>query len=405
MDVFLARQPIFDLKQNIYGYEILYRSGNVDNYFDPETDENFASSQVIIDTFQSFGLENITNLKPAFINFPSKLIEQDVATLFPKDYLIIELLENIKVTPDLIKKCKELNTAGYIIALDDFIYHPRFEPLFNFVDIIKVDFVNSSRAQILEVKEKVASRKIKLLAEKIETWDDLHLAKQLGFTMFQGYYFSKPEMLTTSRLNPLEINHFRLLSKINAEIIDFQAIAKIISHDVSLTYNLLKLVNSAAFGVRQRVNSVQQALVMLGEVEMKKWLNLIAFQGLSKTNSAGPISLSLIRARFGENLAKKLGLFKHKEEIFLVGLFSLLDVMLQRPMWLILEELNTSGAVKDAILQCAGPYAPICKLVLSYERGDWNSVEEVTKNLHISLPELAEAYLEAVKWQRHEFEF
>lgn len=403
MDVFLARQPIFDVNHSIYGYEILYRSGGADNYFDPNTDENFASSQVIVDTFQSFGLENITNLKPAFINFPTDLVEQGIATLFPKEYLVVELLESIRVTPRLVQKCKELAKAGYLIALDDFVYHPRFEPLLDLVNIIKVDFLKSSSSQILQVKEKVKGRNIVLLAEKIETWEDFRLAEQLGFTMFQGYYFSKPEMLTTSRLSPLEINHFRLVSKVNEDVIDFKAIADIISHDVSLTYNLLKLVNSAAFGMRQRITSVQQALVVLGEIEMKKWLTLIAFQGLSMSKSAAPISMSLIRARFGETLAKQTLFINDKDEIFLVGLFSLLDVLLQRPMWQILEEINAPTAIRDAILYCKGPYATIYRAVLSYEKGEWDSVERATKELGLGSRVLTDAYIEAVEWQRTEF--
>ena len=397
MNAFLARQPIFNKEREVYAYEILYRSG-AQNGFSGDVGDDEASSKVIFDTFQSFGLENLTGGKPAFINFPATLIKEEIATLFPQKYLVVELLETVEPTPKIVEKCRSLKEAGYIIALDDFIYSPKFEPLIDLADIIKVDFIESSLRDIINLKTVLGQREVTLLAEKVETWDEFHLAVDLGFELFQGYFFSKPEIVTTGSLSPLQINYFQLLSKVNEENMDFDELTQIITRDVSLTYNLLKLVNSAYFGQRTRVNSVKQALVVLGEREIRKWVTLITLQGMSTERFSAPVSLSLIRARFAELLAQVTGFHNHQEELFLTGLFSMLDVLLQRPMPQILDEVQAPLAVKEVLLYGTGPFEDLCMAVASYEQGEWDKIEASAKKLNIEASALTKAYLEALRW-------
>lgn len=398
MNVFLARQPILDHNQNIYGYELLYRSGRK-NVFSGDVGDDEASSKVILDTFQNFGIEEITQGKLAFINFSETLIKEEIATLLPKDYLVVELLERVVPSDEIIVKFRALKEAGYTLALDDFVYAPEFEPLIELADIIKVDFRESTPMQIRTLRARLLYRNITLLAEKVETWSDFYFAKELGFTLFQGYFFAKPEILTTNSLTPLEVNYFKLMSKINENELNFPELAEIISRDLSMTYNLLRLVNSAAFGHRQKINSVQHALVVLGENEIKKWLTLMGLQGLSIKKMDEPVSLSLLRARFGQLVAKQTKWSQFHEDSFLAGLFSLLDVLLQRPLDLILGEVQVTSVVRDLLLHNRGPLKEIRDAILAYEQGDWGAIEKSANQLGLKVSALTELYYEAVRWQ------
>ena len=397
MNVFLARQPIFNIQEEIVGYELLYRSGK-ENAFRGEVDGDEASSKVIFAAFQDFGLENITSGLPAFINFSAKLIEEGVATLFSKDYLVVEVLETVAPTPLIVEKCQALKDAGYHLALDDFVYSRQVEPLLNLASVVKVDFQSSTLFDIKKLRARTLMKDCVLLAEKIETWEDLHRAKSHGFTLFQGYFFEKPEVMTTLSLTPLELNYFQLVAAVNKDEVDFAEVARLISMDVALTYNLLKLVNSAAFGQRQRLSSLQQALVVLGHQEIKKWVTLIALQGLSVRKMDGAVSRSLVRARFAQLLARKTRLRAEENYLYLTGLFSMLDVILQRPLELILNEIHAPDETKECLLHGTGPYGEACNTVLAYEKGEWEKVAQGAKRLNLESSVVAESYIEALKW-------
>ena len=396
MDVFLARQPIFDTKKNAYAYEILYRNGYVNSFPGIEADE--ASSKVIIDTFQTFGITNLTNGKPAFINFSENLIKNEIATLFPSASLVIEILETVNPDENIIEKCKTLKSMGYTIALDDFVYKPEYEMIIEFADIIKIDFVNSNKADIEKTITRLRGRKIKLLAEKIETHEDFEYTKKLGFTLFQGFFFSRPEILTTSRLSPLKINSLHLMSKVNQLEIDFNEISGIISRDLSLTYNLLRLVNSAAFGLRREIGSVKQALVILGEKEIRKWVTLIALNGMGQDKPDEVLRLSLIRARFAELISYKTSFKNRSADLFLTGIFSLLDVILNKPLADILDDINAPIDVKDALLNNSGVFGIIYKILRFYEKGQWEELRAHADLLNIDYREVIDDYISALLW-------
>ncbi|WP_406242863.1 EAL and HDOD domain-containing protein [Tissierella carlieri] len=211
MDVFLARQPIFDSEQKVSAYEILYRSGLVNNFDGIDGDE--ASREVIFNTFQTFGIENLTNAKPVFINFTESLINDETATLFSKDLLVVEILEDVLPSEQVIENSKSLKEMGYKIALDDFIYKPEYEELIELADIVKIDFLLSDKEEIKRLSRDLKKRNIELLAEKVETREDFEYAKKLGFSLFQGFFFSKPEIVISKRYSQLKLLACNWLAK------------------------------------------------------------------------------------------------------------------------------------------------------------------------------------------------
>lgn len=402
MNVFLARQPILDKNHRIRAYEIFYRSGFTNHY--TGTDEDEASSKVIVDTFQNLGLESLTTGKPAFINFSTRLLQKQVATLFPKKQLVIEVLETVGRSDEIVEKCRELKSAGYTIVLDDFVYSKDREVFLDLADIVKVDLMTTDRRRLPELLRLLRERNLTLLAEKVETWEDFQMATELGFTLFQGYYFSRPEIVTAKRLTPMQLNCFELISEANHGELDLDQLSERISGDLSLTYSLIRLANSAAFARRHPVRTVKQALVLLGEREIRKWVTLIALQRMSITQPEAPVTTSLVRGRFAGLLAEKTRWKEQKDTLFLAGLFSLLDVLLQRPLSLILEEVQAPFHVQELLLYGRGHFRDLGGLVLSYEQGRWDDVEIIAKKLEIDVAEVTRSYLDALHWCPGDFE-
>ena len=268
MDAYLARQPIFDKYQNVFGYEILYRDSNTNCYLSDDPDK--ASCNVMLNSFNLIGIENLTAGKKAFINFTENLLEKEVATLFSRENLVIEILETVKPSKEIVDSCKELKKQGYTLALDDFIFQKEYIPLIEIADIIKIDFLATPKDELKSLTMGLKPYNTMLLAEKIETYKDFENAKEWGYSLFQGYFFSKPIILSIQDIPPLKINYLQLLQKINEDAFNFNEIAEIISRDISLSYKLLRLVNSVAFGLRNKIKSVKHALVIMGTKEVKK---------------------------------------------------------------------------------------------------------------------------------------
>jgi c-di-GMP-related signal transduction protein len=396
MDVFLARQPIFDSEQRVSAYEILYRSGLVNNFDGIDGDE--ASREVIFNTFQTFGIENLTNAKPVFINFTESLINDETATLFSKDLLVVEILEDVLPSERVIENSKSLKEMGYKIALDDFIYKPEYEELIELADIVKIDFLLSDKEEIKRLSRDLKKRNIELLAEKVETREDFEYAKKLGFSLFQGFFFSKPEIVISKKIQPIKATCLQLVSKVNEKEIDFGKIANIVSMDLSLTYNLLKLVNSAAFGFRYRIKSVKHAVVALGEREIKKWIYLVVVNTIGEDEPDELTRLSLIRARFAELIAINTRYKKQSEEMFLLGLFSLLDVILRRPISEVLDEVKASNVIKAALIDGNGEIGIIYKMIIAYEKAEWDEVLLYAESLDIDCYLIVKAYMDALLW-------
>ncbi len=394
MDVFLARQPIFTGEEKVYGYEILYRTGYV-NVFDG-TDGDRATINVIVNTFQTFGIDTLTNRKPVFINFTEGLLTKNIPSMFPSRWLVVEILENVAINGDVINSVIKLKEKGYKIALDDFVSTKGYERMINLVDIIKVDFskVNDMDKLLYDL----GNFRGDLLAEKIETRKDFEYAKSKGFKYFQGFFFAKPEVLSSKTLVPIKANQLLLITHINKKELAFDKIGSIISRDLSLTFNLLKLVNSEVFTFNRRITSVTHALVALGEREIRKWIYLILLNEMGTEKPGELTRLSLVRARFMESLTQHTKLKRHSEDAFLIGLFSLLDVILGKPLDEILEEIKATEDIKEVLLWTTGDIGTLYRLVMSYEEGDWEKVNAYSSYLNLGHETIINSYMEALSW-------
>ncbi len=398
MDVYLARQPIFTKSQKLYGYELLYRSSQMNSFHCSDGDK--ASSDVMISSFHLIGIENITGGKKAFINFTDQLIKEEIATLFPSKDLVVEILETVQPCGDIVASCSSLKSKGYMLALDDFVFSEEYMPLIAMADIIKVDFL-STPPHIREMLVKtLKNRNIKFLAEKIETIEDFEMAKKLGYTLFQGYFFSKPVIMSVYDVSPSKLNYLLLIQKTNHPDFDFEQVADIISRDISLSYKLLRLMNSAAFGFRFRIKSVRQALMILGTEEIRKWVSLIAIRGIGEDHPDEIITTSLVRARFLEQLSVAYSKAANHDECFLIGLFSTLDVLMSRPMSDILKEIAITDEIAEALIHNGGRMGHAFLLILAYEKADWDTVTRLCGELGFDCGKVSDIYLEALGWSR-----
>lgn len=398
MNQFIARQPIFDRKTHVFGYELLYRHNEKNNFVDQLLDADRASSETAMTSFFGNGFEKITGGRPAFINFTQNLLEAGVATLFPPQYLVVEVLEDVLPLPSVVDACRELKQAGYMIALDDFVLTPEIVPLLQLADIVKIDCLNTPREQVEQMLTLLRPLKPRLLAEKIETRESFLDAVNMGFALFQGYFFAKPVILSHKKVDPLTTNYFQLIRLVNCPEIDFGELAHIIRRDAVLSYRLLRLVNSAYFAMKYEVKDIQHALTILGQREIRAWISFIAMTGISANKSEELIQSSMIRGRFMELFAVRFLREINNESFFMAGLFSLLDVIMEIPMSEIVAQMSTSSDISDVLLKKQGPAADVLDIISAYERGEWSTVIALCQRYRVTEDQLAALYLEAVAW-------
>lgn len=398
MEVYVARQPIFDKRKKVIGYELLYRSGT-DNYYNHH-DGDQATSSVITNSFSIIGLDVLTGGKKAFINFTHNLLRNEMVTILPPDLVAVEILEDIEADDETIAACKKLKEMGYTIVLDDFVTIHQMSPLVELADIIKVDFHKSSLDERRQLIEKIGVDRVKFLAEKVETAEEFEEAAKMGYTYFQGYFFSKPVIFSGHDLPAYKLNYLRIIREVNQPDIEFDDLEAIIKQDLSISYKLLRLINSAAFGFNTKITSIKYALVLLGIKEFVKWVTLIALRGIAEDKPDELIIVSLIRAKFAENLASIRGLSEESSDLFLMGMFSMIDALLDRPLPEIMQELPISQKIKDALLGVDNAFKEILDLVLSFEKANWDEVVRQMTTLGLSEAEVAPHYLDSLKWVR-----
>lgn len=389
MQIYLARQPILDRQQNVYGYELLFRSG-LQNFYD-HTNGDSATSTVLSHSFFSIGIEEVTRGKMAFINFTRNLLLNEIVTLFPKEQMAVEIVDSNAPDKELVATCEKLKRLDYKLVLDDFVFKPQFEPLLDLVDIVKINFLTTHFEEKQEAVARLSTKNIDFLAKKVETQADFDLAVNLGYSYFQGYFFSKPAIITGRNIPAYKMNHLRILQSIHQPKLDYDRLERIFRQDVALSFKLLTYLNSAFFGLQAQIKSIRHALHMLGLQEAKKWLTLIAMSSMGKNKSEELVVSSLFRANLCEMLAPLVGIPEHAEELFLVGLFSMIDAFLDQPMPQVLKHLPLSDEVKYALLGEPGTYFDVLSLVIAYEKGDWNRVYDVLscfQGVGSKLPEL-----------------
>jgi c-di-GMP-related signal transduction protein len=402
MKAFVARQPIFNRSGQVVAYELLFRSGDMEAYDAPDGDE--ATASVISTAFLLLGMDKATNKKRAFINFTRNLLRKNIVAHLPPQEVVIEILENIEPDEELLTLCAQLKRSGYVIALDDFIFSRKFEPLIALADIIKVDFLATVGPERGAVMGRTGNPAIKYLAEKVETRADFEEAVSLGYSYFQGYFFSKPEILSEHDVPSYKAQYVRILHEIHRPDLDYGRLEEIIKHDVAFSYKLLKYINSAYFGFNSKVHSVRQALVLLGKRKVAQWISLLILRELGRESPEEIMVLSVTRAKFGEVLVQQMKMKELSADAFMMGMFSLLDCFLNRPLAEILEELPVSASVRDALLGADNTLGNVYELIVSYEKGRWSNLSYCAAKCNIEEEEIPGLYLQSLQWTENFFE-
>jgi len=397
MYFYAARQPILDKSKNLYAYELLFRD-SINNVF-PEVDGDEATSKMIEASKFNLGISEFTHNKPAFINFTLDTLEKGLPEMLTNEELVVEILETVKPGKKLLSHCQALHKKGYIIALDDYIHQPVWAHFYPYVQIIKVDWQDSSKEQILEIKKAIASHPhIKLLAEKVETYEEYNDAVELGFELFQGFFFSKPEMVKTKALSPSQMAMAELLYETSKADLDLAAITGVFERDVSLSYKLLRYANSPIFRRRNEISTIKQALVTLGSAELKRFLGLMFAANANPDKPSELINSAMARAKFCEIVASEVNAPVDTSIAFLTGLLSLIDAILDESIESIMEKLPLAQEIKDTLLTKKGVMAALIKLLELIEHAEWDKTNLVTDKLGLDRGKVIESYNQALAW-------
>ncbi|QPK65081.1 HDOD domain-containing protein [Methylomonas sp. LL1] len=388
-DFLIGRQQILDNKLNTFAYEVLFRGKDFD--LSAKEGATCATNQVITDTILEIGLNELVGPHLAFINFTTQNLLEKTPLHLPKDRIVIEVLENVEVDTLIINNLRELSDQGYTIALDDFVLSPNWVPLLEFVDIIKLDILANSLEQTRQLIEKLKPYKLKLLAEKVETHQEFELLREWGCELFQGFFFSKPNIVEGKRLDVHQTAAIQLLAAINQEDAGFKEIGKTISQDVALSYKLLHYINSAYFSIPNKIESIQHALTYLGLREIRRWVNILTLSSMS-AKPPSVLQQLLVRAKMCELLAVEI--HQDRDTYFLIGLLSGLDSILDQPLETALKHLPLSHDVGSAILYKTGLAGEALQYALDYER--WEIQGSTFRN--IQPQRIAAIYLECIQW-------
>jgi len=394
MQAFLARQPIFDRHGDVFAYELLYRGG-VENHAGEAPGER-GTANVLLNAFGTFGIEAVTGGKRAFINVTRDLLVSDYALILPAPLVVLEVLEEVEPDSEVIAAARTLARKGYSLALDDFIYGRKFHELLDVVEIVKLDVMALSNGSLDAQVDALSPYHRRLLAEKVETHEQYAAARALGFDYFQGYYFSRPLMMVARDLPRATLTALKSMRAVLSAQ-GLEDLETVITADLSLSYRLLRLINSAAFGLTCEVSSIRQALALLGSVAIKKWFSLILLTEVGTDKPTELLRLSLIRAKMLEMLMPD-GDVGRGAQAFTVGLFSTIDAFLDRPMAEALEPLHFPEESTDALLYHRGRLGDLLALVTAYERGEWATVGGEAARLGLQADAIAATYLAAITW-------
>ncbi|MDX1538431.1 EAL and HDOD domain-containing protein [Arsukibacterium sp.] len=396
MYFYAARQPILDRNKVLFAYELLFRDG-LSNVF-PEIDGEEATSRMIEGSQFSFGLEDFLGDKPGFINFTLESLLKKYPSMLPKEQVVVEILETVQPGKRLLAECQHLKEMGYTLALDDYIHQPVWRHFYPFIDIIKIDFRSTDIETIKVIQQAIEDfPHIKLLAEKVETNEEFQQALDMGFCYFQGFFFSQPEMMQTKALSPAQMTLAELLYETSKAELDLVKITNIFQRDVSLSYKLLRYSNSSIFKRRTEIETIKQALVVLGQVELKKFLSLLFTAQISSDKPAELMRMSMTRARFAEALATIDGKVD-TGKAFLTGLMSLMDAILDEPIASVMEKLPLAKEIKDALVDNSGVLAEYLTLIKHYEAAQWQQANLAMNQLGIAADKVPDAYHTAVQW-------
>lgn len=396
--IFLGRQPILDRSQSIVAYELLFRSGNTASA--NVSDDVQATAKVISHAFSELGVSSVLGKHKGFINFSSDLLLSDIIELLPRDKVVIELLETITVTPQIIERCRALKEMGFTLALDDYTSEdPQFEVLLELVEVVKIDYPLVDKAALPDIVKRLKQWSIKLLAEKIDDREQADYCLNLGFDLFQGYFYAKPVILTGKSPDPSRLNLLRLLGLVlgDGEISEIEAVFK---HDPSLTFKMLKLVNSVGMGLSQNINSLNHAIMVLGRRQLQRWIQLLMFVPSSGNTESPLLQLAATRGKLMELLGQIQAPRDrdYQDRAFITGILSLLDTLLGMPLAEITEQINLAADVKIALLERHGMLGELLDLTEKLETSDFETAGELLQYSGLTVEQLLQAQMEAMRW-------
>ncbi|MGB8064589.1 MAG: HDOD domain-containing protein [Candidatus Sulfotelmatobacter sp.] len=395
----LARQPILTKDERVEGYELLFRENSEDNRFEADV-ENATSS--IIDTLNVMGLDAICDGRLGFINCTRQMLLKELFLLLPSDKIVLEIQQNVAADDSVLGACQRLQHKSYSLALDNFVPHDPRAALVPYVDFLKVDIRRFTSAQSKALCAQYARQPVRLIAQEVETRLQMITADKDGFTLFQGYFFRRPERMRARHIPANQASYLRLLQVISAPEVDLAAVENLIKHDASLCYRLLRYLNSPLLGVSSPVRSIRHGMNLLGERELVRWIRMATTLAMGQDKCSDLVLSSLVRAHFCELIAPRL---EHgTADLFLMGMLSLMDAILEIPMGVVVEGLALDARVKEQLLQAKigheSPLAPVYQLMLAREAGQWEDVTAFAKKLNLSPPFVNRAYTEAMAWAR-----
>jgi c-di-GMP-related signal transduction protein len=397
---FLGRQPILDRSQQIVGFELLFRSA-AGLQFANFLDIQFASASVILNALSDFGFQDVLGRHLGFFNVTRNMLMSDAMELLPKERVVIELLEMIMADEEVVERCRSLKALGFTLALDDHVYSPSFHSIYELVDIVKLDILETPGDQIPAIVTKLREWPLKLLAEKVETAEQYAKCRDLGFDLFQGYYFARPVLLKQNKVDVGKLTMLQLMEQIMAES-EITEIEETFKQNPGLTYNLLRLVNSVAIGLRVRIKTLRHALTVLGLEQLKRWISLALYASQESDGAQSPLlEIAAMRGKLMELLVKSLPAQATKEDAdraFMTGVLSLIDVLLEVSMEELVEKLNLVDDVRAALLQRSGELGNLLLLAEKLERAEFSGVNQHLESFGINLNHLLAAQIETIAW-------
>ncbi|KAB0667604.1 EAL domain-containing protein [Oryzomonas japonica] len=398
----IGRQPILDRNEEVIAYELLFRSA-VSHNTATVANATHATASVIINALSGFGLERILGNHKGFINMELDLLLSDSLGILPRDRVVLELLETLAVTPELVERCRALKKEGFQLALDDHEYAPAYAELYDIVDIVKVDLLQTPPSRLAGMVEKFRPYPVKLLAEKVETRDEYRLCRDLGFEYFQGFYFAKPSVMEKKRMDESGVTLLKLMDLLMKDV-ELMVIEQAFRESPGLTYKLLLLVNSVSLGLRGKIQNIRHAVAILGRQQIKRWVQLALFVSDTTNGPENPlVELAAVRAAFMEQLAHRHPALKGDrdagEQAFLTGILSLLGGLYDVSLDEILANLSLSEDVREALTNHGGALGQLLTFAEQLEQLDSRLEEGCLEKIGLSQEDVLEAQVKAYGWR------
>jgi len=390
----VARQPILTAQEKVFGYELLFRDG-VDDYMNGSNSD--AASRNTLDTSLLVGLNVLCDGRKAFINCTRDVLLKDYITLLPPEQTAVEVLEDVPPDDLVMAACERLAAGGYTIVMDGFTANDPRERLAPLARILKVDFRSVPIAEAKSLIARYGSRS-QMLAEKVETREEFDAARKAGFALFQGFFFRKPELMMAREIPANQVNYLRMLKALSQPELDSRELETMIKSEVSLCYRLLRYLNSAHFAFSREIQSVRHALTILGEREIRRWIRMVITLGVAENKPSDLVLSAMVRARLCELLGARVP--HGDDDVFLVGLLSMMDAILELPIGVILEGIHLEREMKAVLLGEKSRLSPLFGLMLAQENADWERVASICADLKLDQAFVAECHWQAMQWAR-----